>query len=71
MTNSDQEDLIEEMRRDSGADSHITFSFRVHKPFGEEISTFCKNNGVKKSVLLRRLLRLGWTELQKSPIEDA
>lgn len=56
----DQEKLIQEMREDSGSIDYIPFTLRLKEPDYIKVKKFCERTGVQMSVLLRRIIKIGW-----------
>lgn len=56
----DKEKLIEEMRKDSGSIDYIPFTLRLQEPDYIKVKKFCEKTGVQMSVLLRRIIKIGW-----------
>ena len=52
--------LIEEMKRYASNDQYTPLTLRLPETLFTQIEEFCELTGVKKAVLLRRLVEIGW-----------
>ena len=53
-------EVIEEMKRYASMDDYTPLTLRIPQTMFDQIEEFCELTGVKKAVLLRRLVEIGW-----------
>ena len=62
--------VIEEMKRYASSDDYTPLTLRIPQTLFEEIEGFCELTGVKKAVLLRRLVEIGWAFITTKDNEE-
>ena len=56
----DDENLVDSLQRESKLSSYQAVTIRLPPRLFKTLNDFCDETGIKRSILLRRIIQLGW-----------